>query len=138
VAIEQNKIIVTRLFEEMWLKGNLAVADELVAADYVLHNDLLPSGREGLKQAVVMMRETFPAFGGRLEDVIAEKDRVACRWIRYSLHDGEFMDVSPTGKEVTIKGTNVYRLVEGKVVEEWIELDLFGLMRQIGVSSMPK
>jgi predicted SnoaL-like aldol condensation-catalyzing enzyme len=63
VAIEQNKIIVTRLFEEMWLKGNLAVADELVASDYMLHNGMLPPGREGLKQSVVMMRESFPAFG---------------------------------------------------------------------------
>jgi predicted ester cyclase len=138
VAIEQNKIIVTRLFEEMWLKGNLAVADELVASDYMLHNGMLPPGREGLKQSVVMMRESFPAFGGSVEDLIAEGDRVACRWIRYSLHEGEFMDIPGTGKEVTIKGTNVYRLVDGKVVEEWIELDLFGLMQQIGAISVTK
>ena len=106
--------------------------------DYVLHNDLLPPGRQGLKQSVAMMRDTFPAFGGRVEDLVVEGERVACRWIRYSLHEGDFMDILGTGQEVTIKGTNLYRLVDGKVVEEWLEFDLFGLMRQIGAISMPK
>lgn len=138
MTIEQNKIIVTRLFEEMWLKGNLAVADELVATDYVLHNGLLPPGRQGLKQSVAMLRDTFPAFGGRVEDLVAEGERVACRWIRYSLHEGDFMDMPGTGQEVTIKGTNIYRLVNNQVVEEWLEFDLFGLMRQVGAIPMPE
>ena len=137
MVIEQYKTIVPRLFEEVWLKGNLSVVDELVADDYVLHNGLLPPGRQGLKQAVAMMQDTFPAFGGRVDDLIVEGDRVACRWVRYSLHDGEFMDTPATGKEVTIKGISIYRLVDHKVVEEWLEIDLFDLLRQIGAISMP-
>ncbi len=138
MSVEQNKAIVTRLFKEMWLKGDLSIADELVAADYILHNGMLPPGRQGLKQTVIMMRETFPAYGGKVEDLVAEGDRAACRWIRYSLHDGDFMNVSPTGKEVTITGMNIYRFVDNKVVEEWIEFDMFGLMRQVGAIPSPE
>jgi predicted ester cyclase len=138
MAIEQHKIIVTRLFKELWLQGNLSIVDELVADDYVLHHCLFPSGCQGLKQAVAMMRDTFPAFGGRVDDLITEGDRVACRWVRYSLHEGEFMDTPATGQEVTIKGISIYRLVDYKVVEEWLEIDLFDLLRQIGAITMPK
>ena len=138
MTIDQHKIIVERLFKKLWLQGDLAVVDEWVAADYVLHSSLFPANCWGLKQAVTLLRDAFPAFGGRVDDVIAAGDRVACRWIRYSLHDGEFMNVAATGREVTIKGMTIYRLDHHKVVEEWLEIDLFDLMRQIGAISLPE
>jgi predicted ester cyclase len=81
VSVEENKAIVRRWTEEGFGKGNLAVADEVVATDFVNHNPVAEQrpGREGLKQAVAMLRGAFPDLRVEIEDMIAEGDRVAIR-----------------------------------------------------------
>ena len=100
MSIEYNKTIVRRFYEEGFNKGDLASARELIASNYVSHNpiigDLLP-GVEGYKQLIAVHRHAFPDIRVKIEDMIANVDRVVVRWTWRGTHRGPFMGVAPTG-----------------------------------------
>lgn len=139
MSTQENKAIVRRINEEVWEKGNLAAVDEIFAAQYVDHNPLpeMTPDREGLKQSVTMMRAAFPDLHTRTEDLVAEGDKVVNRWTASGTHKGEFMGIAPTGKQVTVAGIQICRIVAGKVVEDWTEVDMLGMMQQLGVIPSP-
>ena len=135
---EESKALVRRLIEEAWNKGNLAVVDELLSPDYVLHIDAPgASDREGYKQAVIMHRTAFSDFYFTIEDMIAEGDKVVLRATLRGTHTGDFMGIGPTGKPVTYTAISIRRLEAGRIVEEWVETDMLGLMQQMGVVPPP-
>jgi steroid delta-isomerase-like uncharacterized protein len=139
MSVEENKAIARRIGEEAWDQGNVAVLDELLAADFVYHNPgpgLTPD-REGYKQQVSMNRAAFSDFRFTTEDMIAEGDKVVIRWTWRGTHKGEFMGIPPTGKQVTVTGICIHRIEGGKNVEERHEIDLLGLMQQLGVVPSP-
>jgi steroid delta-isomerase-like uncharacterized protein len=123
-AEEKNKALVRRVFEEVWVKRNLAAVDEFMAADYVEHPDLSgqPPGTESLKQAMTMYRTAFPDLKATIDDIFAEGDRVAFRWSIRSTHLGDWLGIPPTGSHVTVRGFTVYRIAAGKVVENWTSI----------------
>jgi steroid delta-isomerase-like uncharacterized protein len=133
MSSEQNKAIVRRLFEEPW-KGNLSVVDELTASDYIGHDPALPEplrGPEGVKEFVSTYLVAFPDARIQVEQQLAEGDLVATRWSARGTHEGELMDIEPTGKEVTVTGLTISRLEGGKIVEEFQNWDFSGMLRQI-------
>jgi len=140
MSLEENKAMVHRIIEEAWNKGNLAVIDEFLSPDYVLHiSSPGPAlDKEGYKQAVNMHRTAFADFSLTIEDIIAEENKVVIRWTIRGTHKGEYMGVAPTGKQVTVTGTSIRRIEGGKTLEEWIEIDMLGLMRQFGVFPPPE
>jgi steroid delta-isomerase-like uncharacterized protein len=140
MSAEENKVLVRRLGEEVWSKGNLAVADELLATNFVFHYAPpgLASDREGYKQLVSMVRAAYPDRQITIEDLIAEGDKVAYRWSWRGTHTGEIHGIAPTGKQVTMTGISINRIEGGKIVEEWGEMDRLGLMQQLGVVPPPK
>ena len=132
-TLEENKALVRRFFEELWNQGNMAVADELLGPSHVHHfPDGDVDGPDGVKQLVSMLRTTFPDFHMRTDDVIAEADKVVMRFTIRGTHQGEGMGSSPTGKVITYTGIDIFRIVEGKIIERWGEIDAVGLMRQLG------
>jgi steroid delta-isomerase-like uncharacterized protein len=134
VSSEQNKAIVRRLFEEPW-KGNLDVVDELTTSDYVGHDPSNPEplrGPAGVKQFISTYRAAFPDARITVKQQFADGDLVATRWSGRGTHEGELMGVQPTGKQVTVSGMTISRLVGGKVVEEFQNWDTLGMMRQLG------
>jgi steroid delta-isomerase-like uncharacterized protein len=136
MSTEANKALARRVLEEMFNKGNLDVADELLAPDYVDHDPTLPEdvhGPEGFKQYVATYRAAFPDLHVQIEDQIAEGDRVATRWTGTGTHNGELAGIAPTGKRVTLPGMEIVRIVNGKLVEGWESYDSGTLMRQLGV-----
>ena len=134
-----NKTLVRRLIEEAWNRGNLAVINELVSPDYILHIDAPgPPGREGYKQAVEMHRAAWSDFRLTIEDLVAEGDKVAMRGTLRGVHEGEYMGIPPTGKQATWGAISIRRIEGGKIAEEWVELDMLGLMQQLGVVPSPK
>jgi predicted ester cyclase len=81
------------------------------------------------------MAETLASFAHMnctAEDIIAEGDKVAIRWSWRGIHKGEYMGIAPTGKQVTMTGISILRIVGGKIVEEWGESDNLGFMEQLG------
>jgi len=134
ISTEKNKALVRRSVEA-WVKGNWALLDEFIVTDYVDH-DPLPGqapGREGYKQAGTMILKAFPDFQIAVEDMIAEGDKVVVRSTCSGTHKGEFMGIAPTGKKVTFTQISIYRIVGGKFVEEWSNMDTLGFLQQLGV-----
>jgi predicted ester cyclase len=122
---EKNKALVRRYFAEAWSKGNVAAVDEFMAPNYVEHpitSGLLPPGPEGLKEAITTYHTAFPDLEATIDDIFAEGEMVAYRWILRDTHLGEWLGIPPTGNHFTASGISVYRIAEGKVVEGWISI----------------
>ena len=120
MSVEENKALVRRLFEA-WNTGNMDLIDELLIPDYV-DNDALPGqtqGLEGYKQIGAYLLNVFPDMKMTIDDLIIEGDKVAVRSTFSGTHKAEFMGIAPTGKKVTFTAINIYRIVDGKFVEEW-------------------
>jgi steroid delta-isomerase-like uncharacterized protein len=133
---DNNKAIARRAIEEIWNKGNLAVVDELYADD-APHNDpawpVQTAGAEGIKQAAEIYRSAFPDLHLAIEDTIAEGDQVVVRWRSTGTHEGELQGIQPTGKQINLTGISISRIADGKIVEEWVNWDTLGMMKQLGV-----
>ncbi len=139
MSVEENKAIELRFFEEVVNKGNLAVIDELVAANFVDHSAPpgIASDREGYKQFFAMTHSAFPDFHSTLEDMFAEGDKVVLRFTARGTHKGEWMGIAPTGKQVTRPGIAIHRITGGKIVEDWVSMDMLGALQQLGVVPPP-
>jgi len=136
MSTEDNKALVRRLYAEVMGKGNMTEADELLSTQYVEHLvQHLPAptpGREGLKQLVMIVRSAFPDIHNTVEDAVAEGDRVAVRIVVRGTHHHAFLGIPPSGKAVEWGEMHIYRVVGGKIVEHWGEVDQLGLLQQIG------
>lgn len=132
---ETNTVISRRYYEEVWDKGNLALVDELVADGIVL-NGWAP-GLDGLKKVVAGTRASFPDLHYSLEDIFAAGDKVVVRFTFHGTHQGAYRNISPTGKQVAYTGIGIWRLAGGKFIEHWSNIDLYGLMQQLGAIPAP-
>src|SRR5262245_4837418 len=141
MSTEQNKQVVLRWREERG-KANWHIIDELHAPDYVGHIAGAPGpirGREALKQLFVGYWAAFEVQATPEPDIlIAEGDLVANRETVRVKHKGTFQGIAPTGKEATVTSMDIYRIVGGRIVEQWTEADMVGLMQQLGVLPMPQ
>jgi len=139
MSTAQNKQLVLQWREEIWNKGNVNVIDELHAPDFVGHYSGIPGpirGREALKHLFAAYLAAFdiqvtPKF------LIAEGDMVVVYDTNRVKHTGAFQGIPPTGKEVTATSTDIYRIVGGKIVEQWFESDYTGMLQQLGLLSTP-
>jgi len=134
---ERNRAIVLRNFRA-FDSGDLRTLEETTAPNFVDHNPLegqLP-GVKGTTQASAVYRTAFPDAKIVVEDTIAEADKVVIRWSGSATHKGPFLDIPPTCKRVSLEGITIFRVVEGRVAEQWGELNLFGILRQHGAFSL--
>jgi steroid delta-isomerase-like uncharacterized protein len=135
MSLEDNKALARRAIEEIMNQRNLADFEELHAPDYVCHIlSRTIQGPEPVKQILSMVLTAFPDLHYTFEDVFGEGDRVVVRYTSRGTHKGDLMGIAPTGKQVTITGTSIMRIANGKILEEWINSDL---MQQLGVTSTP-
>ena len=137
-STEENKALTDR-FAKAWIKGDLAAMDELLAANFVNHAAVpgVTPDREGYKQFVTMHHTGFPDFDVKVEDVVAEGDKVARRVTWTGTHKGEYMGIAPTGKKITLTVITIERIEGGKIAEQWGEANMLGLMHQFGVMPSP-
>ena len=135
MSVEHNKALVRRLYEEAFNKGNLAVVDEILAPTYIRHGLApgAPPGPESTKQVFTMMRTAFPDLRITVEDMVGEGDKVVARMIVRGTHQGEYMGIAPTGKQVTVTTIGIYRFAGSKLEEAWIQMDELGMLQQLGV-----
>ena len=133
---EQNKTLARRWFEDLFSRGDLDAADEILSAEFVDH---LPReeerGIEELKHYVSSYRTAFPDIQDTVEEIVAEGDKVVIRWTSRGTNEGEFMGVAPTGRHVTFTGMRLFRIAENKIVESWVNIDERGLQEQLGAVS---
>jgi len=133
---EQNKTSVRRLFEEVWNKGHVTVADELFASNYNHHDSSTPDlgrGPESEKKRVTLYRNAFPDIRFTVEDLISEGETVVARWSCHGTHKGELNGIAATGKQFHITGISMARFTNSKMFEGYVNWDGLGLMQQLGV-----
>lgn len=132
MSLEENKAIAKRWNDEVWNKGNLAVIDELADDGYVNHanND---SDREAFRQFATAARAAFSGASMAMEDMLAEGDKVAVRWTIQGTHSGTLWGIPPTGKTGAMSGISIYCIRDGKIVEDWANSDMLGMLQQLGV-----
>jgi steroid delta-isomerase-like uncharacterized protein len=140
MSTEENKAIARRWSEELWSKGDLAVADEIVAANYVRHDPgdpFVAEGPEGVKRLVKGLRAQMPDLHITIEDLVAEGDKVVSRYTGTGTVTGEFMGKTFTGKQTKATAIQIFRIVDGKIVESWTNRDDLGVLQQLGVIPAP-
>lgn len=139
MSAEENKVTVRRLAEEVFNKGGMSVVPELIAHDYVYNSPFGEfKGPLGFLLFAAMTRSAFPDIHMTIDDMVAEGDKVVISWNVSGTHqgplqEGNLKEIPPTGKKVKWTGITIYRIVDGKVIEEKCEENTLGLMRQIGV-----
>jgi predicted ester cyclase len=122
MSAEENMELARR-FLEAHVKGDVDTVDEMLASDFVSHTKLFPDqapNREGVIWATARLSAAISNVSILFEDQVAADDKVVTRLSVRAIHDrGELMGVAPSGKEMTNRAIFIYRIVEGKIAEEW-------------------
>jgi steroid delta-isomerase-like uncharacterized protein len=142
VSEEENKAVIRRWIEA-YNERDLEAEADVLAPGYVAHVPVAPGplGLEGLeawRQFTAPFTEAFPDLRLTVEDIMAEGEMVAARVAFHGTHRGEFQGIPPTDKEVAFSEITIDRVVDGKVEEHWFEMDLLGLMQQLGAIPEPE
>jgi predicted ester cyclase len=141
MSTEMNKRVVRRLFEEDLSEADEAkrdvVAEEIFAPDFYdpTNPPGMQHGLDGHRAVVSLFASSFTAMEWKIEELIAEDDRVVARTSMTGRHDGDFFGIPPTGRSVSLSGIHILTMRDGKIVlHEGLNDDL-GLMRQLGAVS---
>ena len=134
-----NVAVVSRFIEEFKNNANHGIVDELMSPDFVHHltDPRLPEGREAIKLLGQSIVAGFPDVHASVEDLLADGDKVIERTQTSATLTGEFNGIPPTGKQVGWTEIHIYRLENGKIAEQWSEIDLLGLLVQLGAIPGP-
>ena len=138
---EDNKAVIRRwieAFNERDLQGEA----DVLAPGFVAHVPDAPApldleGLEAWREFTAPFVEAFPDLRLTIQDIAAEGNTVAARVAFRGTHRGEFQGLPPTGKEVAFSSIEIDRVVDGKVEEHWVEINLLGLVQQLGVATIP-
>src|SRR5689334_9471613 len=132
MSAEQNKQSIIRLFTEGINKQNSEVVETVIGESYTNHGfpDTKP-GVEGFKEVLKNFSSSFPDMQITQDEVIAEGDTVATRGRWKGTHTGNFMGLKPTGKQVEVGFADFWKFKNGKAVENWVQMDIMGLMHQL-------
>ena len=133
MSTEENKAVVRRWFEAFNPQNPAGVLEDC-APDFVFHGTGVWPDMDlaGAKQLTTAFWAAFPDMHVVVEDMIAEGDKVVSRYTIRATHQGEFMGIPPTGKQVSWTGIGIDRIKDGKFVESWMNEDNLGLMQQLG------
>jgi steroid delta-isomerase-like uncharacterized protein len=138
MPVDDPKAVIRR-WVEAWNTQDLDAAEALVAPEFVRHDANLPDvvGPQAEPQHIVDDLAAFPDLHLEIEQLIAEGDLVAARYLVQGTHRGEFLGIPGTGRPMTIQASESYRLAGGKLAEQWVVMDALGLLQQLGAVPGP-
>jgi steroid delta-isomerase-like uncharacterized protein len=135
----RNIEVVHVVHSEIWSKGNVDLIDDVYAKSFLGH---FPAGtvhgREGVLARVIAHRTAFPDWTEEVEDTIADRDRVVVRFTSRGTNLGNFLGNSPTGNRVEISEVAIFRLSDGRIVEQWVYPDMRSMQRQLSKKEQPR
>ena len=132
---EEAKAVVRRWNEEGWSQGNYDLAYEIISPDMTVHGaggQKIGMGPDALIGLIRAWRTAFPDGYMSIEDLVVEGDLVGVRNSWHGTHTGEFYGIPASGKRVDVTSIGLDRVVDGQVVEGWGEMDMVGMMQQLG------
>jgi steroid delta-isomerase-like uncharacterized protein len=138
MSVVTNQELFRRYFDEVANGGNLDLADEIFAADYLHHDPANPDprpvvGPQGVKDHLASLRGAFPDLVFEIDDTIDDGDQIIIRWTARGTNTGDYFGIPATGKPIEITGMNTWRTRDGQAIEGWVNRDDMGLLQQLGV-----
>mgnify|MGYP000042996987 CR=1 FL=1 len=133
-----NKATTLRLYDAVFSKGEFDLIDELLADDFVEHEELppgIPPGKEAPRALMTMMRAAFPDFHAAIEELLEDGEKVIVRARFSGTHQGEFMGIPGTGKRFDIAVIDIIEFRGDKAVAHWGVMDNAAMMEQLGVAA---
>jgi len=137
---EANKQIVEEFITALFTDGDLSAVDRYLDPGFVNHDPPFPGapdGPEGMRKAGEIFRRAFPDWRSDPQQLIAEGDLVAENFTAHGTHQAALMGEVPSGREVVLRGVNIFRIADGKIVERWGRLDHLGLLQQLRLAPRP-
>jgi steroid delta-isomerase-like uncharacterized protein len=132
MSAEGNKAVARTYIDQVWNEGKLDRFEEFVSPDVVPHSGPEVTNSEGMKQFLAMIRNALPDMRLTLDDELAVDGKVVHRWTMSGTHQGEFMGIPATGKNLVWSGISILRLSGGKIIEYWAQSDNMSMMQQLG------
>jgi steroid delta-isomerase-like uncharacterized protein len=129
----QNPILLADTFAEALNTSNVNLFDTFVAKNYVNHNPFVAQGVQGVKEFFAGWLTAFPDTAVTVEDAFVAGDKVVGRYTYRATHQGSFLDIPATGRPITMRSIDIWRVQDGMFVEHWDELNLLEVMQQLGV-----
>jgi steroid delta-isomerase-like uncharacterized protein len=131
------KVTVRRLYEEIWNKRKLELMDVLLSPSHALHGSTFSGrsiGPEAYRSQILLYTGAFPDLRFTIEDMIAEKEKVVTYWTMSGTHKGEFRGIPPTNKKISLDGITIHYITDGKIMDSYVSLDMWGMMQQLGLA----
>ena len=135
MSADQNKEIIRKIFQEGMNERNISVAEKYISPEYINYG--IPGhqpGFEGFNAIIKQFTDAFPDMVITQDEIIGEGDTVATRGSWTGTNNGSFMGMPPTGKKVTVQFMDFWKLKDGKCIENWVQMDIAGLMQQLGAT----
>jgi steroid delta-isomerase-like uncharacterized protein len=138
--MDDPKQVIDGFVEELWNERRLEVADAIFAKDCVTHQlrsggpvDAVPRGPQAIKEHVAGWIASFPDLRFSIEEMLSEGDRVVMQLLMEGTHQGAWLGIPASGKKMQIRMFTVHRVVEGKIVQDWVLVESLGVFQQLGV-----
>ena len=138
--MDDPKQLINRFVEELWNQRRLDVADVIFAKDCVTHQlqsgvpvDAVPRGPHAIKEHIAAWIASFPDLQFSIEQMLSEGDRVVMQLLVEGTHQGEWLGIPASGKKIQIRMFTIHRVVQGKIVEDWVLVESLGIFQQLGV-----
>lgn len=136
-ALERNKQIVLAMNKELWNKGNLDKMNEFFSPDIVRH--FLPDGSEviginSFREQEEKLRKAFPNWQEDIKHIVAEGDLVTIHFVSTGTNKGSWLGQQPTGNNIQINEMSIFRIKDGKIVEQWLLPDIFSMLQQLSAT----
>jgi steroid delta-isomerase-like uncharacterized protein len=133
-------IALAHRLHEIWNTGNAELIGEVYAGDFIAHwpaSSEVPERRgiEGIRFGVERIRRAFPDWHEKVLDIFGSGDRVVSRYVSTGTHRGTFWGIEATGKRIEIQEISIFRIVEGRIAEQWCMFDELARLRQIGATA---
>jgi steroid delta-isomerase-like uncharacterized protein len=139
MSVDDNISLMRRWYREVWREGKNQTIHELMASDAPLRGPAGPIvGPEGFVAFAEQIRNAFPDTEVTIEDIFAVDDKVAIRWVATGTHKGDGLGVPASHRPVSISGSTIVRIVNGKIVEGWDHWDRLGMLEQVGAYKQPE
>jgi steroid delta-isomerase-like uncharacterized protein len=138
MSTDENKALYRRFIEEVINRHDLDRLEAFLTPDIIEHTPGMPSGVAGARQFTAAYFTAFPDLQLSIDDLIAEGDRGVARLTATGTHRGVFLGILLTGKRVTIASLDAWRVQDGKCAEHWSQVDMLGLLQQLGVTAVPE
>jgi steroid delta-isomerase-like uncharacterized protein len=138
--MDDPKQLINRFVEELWNERRLDVADAIFAKDCVTHQlrsgvpaDAVPRGPHAIKEHVTSWIASFPDLHFSIEQMLSEGDRVVMQLLMEGTHQGPWLGIPASGNKMQIRMFTVHRVVQGKIVEDWVLVESLGVFQQLGI-----